>query len=98
VVQRLTIIVTGTCSNMTCPVRRGAVVLDVWSANYERPVELQSNPGFCPLSLFKLFNFFLAYSRGRCKPFPRNVDFLIFRCSFISSHNLFVPVHGHKDI
>jgi len=97
VVPRLASIVTGTCSNMTCPVRRGAVVFNVWSANYERPVELHSHPGFIPFSQFKLVNF-LAYSRGRCKPFPRNVDFLKFRCSFMSNHNLFVPVHGHEDI
>ena len=96
-VQGLASVVTGTCSNMTCPVRRGAVVCSVWSANYERPVELQSHPGFFPLSQFKLFNF-LAYSRGRCKPFPRNVDLQKFSCSFSSSHNLFVSVHGHEDI
>ena len=71
-------------------VERGAVVINVWSANYERPVELHSHPGFFPLSQFKLFNF-LAYSRGRCKPFPWNVDLLKFRCSFISSHKCVCP-------
>jgi len=89
--------VTGTCSNVMCPVRCEAVVLNVWSANYERPVEFQSHPGFFPLSQFRLFNF-LAYSRVRCKPFPRNGDLLKFRCSFISNHNLFISVHGHEDI
>ena len=68
-VQGLASIVTGTCSNMMCPVRREAVVLNVWSANYERPVEFQSHPGFFPLSQFRLFNF-LAYSRVRCNVSP----------------------------
>ena len=61
--------------NMTCSARRGVVVLNVCSANYGWPVELHSYPGFFPLSQFKLFSF-VAYSRGSCKPCPRNVDFL----------------------